>query len=93
MSKIDDLISFLEGFSDDEELFEQDAESTGTSSAASGRAAKKWESGRSFGKTYMNDPKYKWESGRTFGKTYMNDPKYKWVSGRAMGKTGGSDFA
>ena len=93
MSKIDDLISFLEGFSDVEELFEQDAESTGTSSAASGRAAKKWESGRTMGKTYMNDPKYKWESGRTFGKTYMNDPKYKWVSGRTMGKTGGSDFA
>lgn len=73
MSKIDDLISFLEGFSDDEELFEQDAESTGTSSAASGRAAKKWESGRSFGKTYMNDPKYKWVSGRAMGKTGGSD--------------------
>ena len=29
----------------------------------------KWESGRTFGKTYMNDPKYKWESGRTMGST------------------------
>ena len=80
MSKIDDLISFLEGFSDDEELFEQDTDSAAASTTTSSSAS----SGRS--------PK-KWESGRTFGKTYMNDPKYKWVSGRAMGKTGGSDFA
>jgi hypothetical protein len=29
---------------------------------------KKWESGRTFGKTYMNDPKYKWESGLTRSK-------------------------
>jgi hypothetical protein len=98
MSKFDEFLSFLESFSDDEELFEQEAEGgTSTGSASSGggtgKAVKTWASGRSFGKTYMNDPKYKWESGRTFGKTYMNDPKYKWESGRNFGKTGGSDFA
>lgn len=94
MGKLDELISFLERFSDDEELFEQETEgtTTSTSSAPSGASVKKWESGRTFGKTYMNDPKYKWESGRNFGKTYMNDPKYVWKSNRVMGKTGGSDF-
>jgi hypothetical protein len=29
----------------------------------------KWATGRSYGKTYMNDPNYKWESGRTMGST------------------------
>ena len=29
----------------------------------------KWTTGRTYGKTYMNDPKYKWESGRTMGST------------------------
>ncbi len=33
----------------------------------------KWESGRTFGKTYMNDPKYKWISGRAMGKTGGSD--------------------
>lgn len=33
----------------------------------------KWESGRTFGKTYMNDPKYQWTSGRTMGKTGGSD--------------------
>ncbi len=28
----------------------------------------KWESGRTFGKTYMNDPKHKWYSGVKRGK-------------------------
>jgi hypothetical protein len=28
----------------------------------------KWESGRTFGKTYMNDPKHKWYSGVQRGK-------------------------
>jgi hypothetical protein len=46
---------------------------------------KKWESGRKFGKSYMNDPKYKWNSDRALGKTYMNDPKYKWESGVTRG--------
>ena len=32
-----------------------------------------WSSGRNFGKTYMNDPKYKWTSGRTMGKTGGSD--------------------
>lgn len=65
--------------------------STGT--APSGKTPKKWESGRKFGATYMNDPKHKWTSGRTMGKTYMGDPKYQWTSGRTIGKTGGSDYA
>lgn len=33
----------------------------------------KWESGRTFGKTYMNDPKYQWTSGRNMGKTGGSD--------------------
>ena len=33
----------------------------------------KWESGRTFGKTYMNDPKYQWTSGRQMGKTGGSD--------------------
>jgi hypothetical protein len=33
----------------------------------------KWESGRKFGKTYMNDPKYVWKSDRTMGKTGGSD--------------------
>jgi hypothetical protein len=33
----------------------------------------KWESGRKFDKTYMNDPKYKWVSGRVMGKTGGSD--------------------
>lgn len=60
--------------------------------AQSAKAVKKWESGRTLGKTY-GGPGYKWESGRKFGKTYMNDPKYVWKSDRNIGKTGGSDFA
>lgn len=45
----------------------------------------KWASGRVFGKTYMNDPKYKWESGRTLGPTYKG-PNAKWESGITRGK-------
>jgi hypothetical protein len=85
---IDDLIMFMEKFigSDKLEMGEQEGEAAAPSSDSGGSTTsaspmKKWESGRTFGKTYMNDPKYKWESGRTLGKTYMNDPKYKWESG------------
>ncbi len=98
---IDFLISFFEKYSGKNlngEMKEQEASAPpagggGETSTSSGKTPKKWESGRTFGKSYMNDPKYKWESGRTLGKTYMNDPKYKWTSGRVMGKTGGSDYA
>lgn len=97
---VDYLISLFEKYSNkkqDGEIGEQEAAPTapsgGGETASSGRAVKKWESGRKFGQTYMNDPKHQWTSGRTMGKTYMGDPKYKWESGRAMGKTGGSDFA
>lgn len=89
---VDDLINFFEKntYRSKQEFIEQ--ENTTSDSGSEGSQPKKWESGRSFGKTYMNDPNYKWESGRTFGKTYMNDPNYKWSSDRVMGKTGGSDF-
>ena len=89
---IDDLIMFMEKFisSDKLEMGEQEGEAAAAPSSDSGGSStaspmKKWESGRTFGKTYMNDPKYKWESGRTLGKTYMNDPKYKWESGLTRG--------
>lgn len=36
-------------------------------------AVTKWESGRKFGKTYMNDPKYVWKSDRQMGKTGGSD--------------------
>jgi len=36
-------------------------------------AVTKWESGRKFGKTYMNDPKYVWKSDRQIGKTGGSD--------------------
>lgn len=97
---VDILITLFEKYSDrkpSREIGEQEAAASapsgGEGSTSTGKTPKKWESGRTFGKTYMNDPKSKWESGRTFGKTYMNDPKYKWTSGRVMGKTGGSDYA
>lgn len=32
-----------------------------------------WASGRKFGKTYMNDPKYVWKSDRVMGKTGGSD--------------------
>jgi hypothetical protein len=97
-SNLDFLINFFNQYTGNKssELGEQEAAAPaagGSTSTPSGKTPKKWESGRAFGKTYMNDPKYKWESGRKFGKTYMNDPKYVWKSDRVMGKTGGSDFA
>lgn len=85
---VDRIISFMEKFMNvtkgDLEEQESDAGSSDTSGGSTGSSApamKKWESGRKFGKTYMNDPKYKWNSDRTLGKTYMMDPKYKWESG------------
>lgn len=87
---IDIIINFLNKFSrnQNDELIEQNAK-TGVSdqgsSTSSASPMKKWESGRKFGKSYMNDPKYKWSSDRNFGKTYMNDPKYKWDSGASRG--------
>jgi hypothetical protein len=32
-----------------------------------------WSSGRNYGKTYMNDPKYVWKSDRVMGKTGGSD--------------------
>ena len=54
-----------------EELGEQE-DTTSTSTTSSGGGAPTvpvWASGRTYGKTYMNDPKYKWESGLTRGKS------------------------
>lgn len=54
-----------------EELGEQE-DTTSTSTSSSGGGAPTvpvWASGRTYGKTYMNDPKYKWESGLTRGKS------------------------
>jgi len=87
---IDIIINFLNKFSmnQNDELIEQDAKTGGSDQGGSTSSAspmKKWESGRKFGKSYMNDPKYKWSSDRNFGKTYMNDPKYKWDSGASRG--------
>lgn len=65
-------------------------ETGGSSEGGSAKSVKKWESGRTFGKTYMNDPKYKWESGRTFGPTY--NPGQVWT-GAKKGKANPSDFA
>ena len=67
------------------EFAEQDASADTSSSDTTSGTVKKWESGRTMGKTY-GGPGYKWESGRTFGKTYMNDPKHKWYSGVQRGK-------
>jgi hypothetical protein len=74
------------------DLGEQEAPVGDTSSAPSGKAIKKWETGLVRGKANQV-ANTKWESGRKLGKTYMNDPKYVWKSERNMGKTGGSDFA
>ena len=60
--------------SEKEEFTEQDAAAGGTTgSAPTGKTPKKWESGRKFGKTYMNDPKYVWKSDRVMGKTGGSD--------------------
>jgi len=98
---VDFLIDFFKKYTGKKnvgEIGEQDspaaapaAAPAASGSAGTGKTPKKWESGRTLGKTY-GGPGYKWDSGRTFGKTYMNDPKYQWTSGRQMGKTGGSDY-
>lgn len=46
----------------------EDATSDSGGSSSSAGTPGVWSSGRAFGKTYMNDPKYKWESGLTRGK-------------------------
>lgn len=100
---VDFLIDFFKKYTGKKnvgEIGEQDTPTTAPATApapaaggtaGTGKTPKKWESGRTMGKTY-GGPGYKWESGRTLGKTYMNDPHYQWTSGRQMGKTGGSDY-
>lgn len=76
ISRIKELMDLEElEFSGDtettEELGEQE-DTTSTSTSSSGGGAPTvpvWASGRTYGKTYMNDPKYKWESGLTRGKS------------------------
>jgi len=76
ISRIKELMDLEElEFSGDtettEELEEQE-DTTSTSTSSSGGGAPTvpvWASGRTYGKTYMNDPKYKWESGLTRGKS------------------------
>ena len=76
ISRIKELMDLEElEFSGDtettEELGEQE-DTTSTSNSSSGGGAPTvpvWASGRTYGKTYMNDPKYKWESGLTRGKS------------------------
>ena len=77
---VDILITLFDKYSgrkQNGEIEEQEAAAApsggGESSASSGKTPKKWESGRAFGKTYMNDPKYKWTSGRSMGKTSGSD--------------------
>lgn len=60
---VDNLILFFKKntkSSEKTEFTEQDA--AAPSSGGSGKTPKKWESGRKFGKTYMNDSKYVWNS-------------------------------
>jgi hypothetical protein len=67
------------------ELGEDEGDTTSdTSTSTPTSTGKKWSSGRTFGKTYMNNPSYKWESGRTMGKTYQG-PGYVWDSGVSRG--------
>ena len=87
---VDRLINFMDKFlGGKSSLEEQDADTTTSTDSGAGKTAsptiKKWESGRKYGKTYMNDPKYKWNSDRTLGKTYMMDPKFKWETGLTRG--------
>lgn len=61
---VDNLILFFKKntkSSEKTEFTEQDA-AAAPPSGGSGKTPKKWESGRKFGKTYMNDPKYVWNS-------------------------------
>jgi hypothetical protein len=66
---IDFLIEFYKKYTKNiskGEFSEQDA--AAAPSGGSGKTPKKWESGRKFGKTYMNDPKYVWNSDVIRGK-------------------------
>ena len=64
-----DDVEFSGNTESTEELGEQeDAAAASTSSGGGTPSVPVWASGRNFGKTYMNDPKYKWESGLTRGK-------------------------
>lgn len=72
ISRIKELMDLEEvEFSGDtettEELGEQE-DTTSTSTEGGAPSVPVWASGRTLGKTYMNDPKYKWESGLTRGK-------------------------
>lgn len=75
ISRIKELMDLDEiEFSGDTESMEElgEEDESGTSSTSSGGGTPSvpvWASGRNFGKTYMNDPKYKWESGLTRGKS------------------------
>jgi hypothetical protein len=72
---VDRIISFMEKFMNvtkgdigEQESTDSSAPSTGGGTTSSSSPTKyKWESGRTLGKTYMNDPKYKWETGLTRG--------------------------
>ena len=67
---VDNIINLLKklSYSNKMEFAEQDASADTSSSDTSSGTVKKWESGRTFGKTYMNDPKHKWYSGVQRGK-------------------------
>lgn len=89
-SNVDRIIGLLNklSYSPTLEMVEQEgsepAASTDSASATPS-SVKKWESGRTMGKTY-GGPGYKWESGRSMGPTYKGDPKHKWYSGVKRGK-------
>lgn len=72
ISRIKELMDLEEvEFSGDTETTEELGEQEDTTSTSTGGGVPSvpvWASGRTLGKTYMNDPKYKWESGLTRGK-------------------------
>ena len=72
---IDFLISFFKKNTKliEKNEFNEQETSAGASTGGGGKTPKKWESGRKFGKTYMNDPKYVWKSDRVMGKTGGSD--------------------
>jgi hypothetical protein len=70
ISDIDYLISFFEKNTKSSKF---DIDEQNAAATTSSKPVKKWESGRTFGKTYMNDPKYVWTSGRVMGKTGGSD--------------------
>jgi hypothetical protein len=91
-SDVDAILGILNQFSkfSKQEFSEQEGETStdagaGASSggASTPASVKKWESGRTMGKTY-GGPGYKWESGRTMGKTY-GGPGHKWFTGLQRG--------